>query len=430
MKRLYKKATLSLLTLSLNFAVPLWAADNYQIVDLGNLGGTQAEAFGINNLGDIVGNAGGVDFDNHAFVYRNQGILDLGFLPVNENTTSTSYAFDINNNGLAVGFSTQTFTDANSLPYNRLMATYYDTVNLTISSIPQVDPLSPLNMRAERSNDNDIIVGVTEYDDPNDVDANGDPIIAITVRGFVYDINSGVLDLLTPPTDSIRTGLALRAINNNGVIVGVAADTVSNGVQNAVLSDIVTTSISDLTQVSKITIYDGVQNQVWSINDNDIMVGSANTATDSNKRAFSYNLNTQEIVSLGSLNTNFPFSEAFKINNLGQIVGVSQYQNSPIIYHAFLYENGTMKDLSKLIGCDTGWVLSEARSINDSGIIVGTGLINGEKHAYMLTPIAGTAPVCDSTTSTTASGGGSMPIFLLVFLSSLMFYRREKKNHL
>jgi len=429
MNRLYKKITRTLLTASLSFAVPVWAADNYQIDDLGTLGGAQAEAFSINNVGDIVGNSSGTDFDNHAFVYRNQAIVDLGFLPVDASSTSSSFAFDINNNGLAVGFSTQSFVDASNVGYNRTIATYFDTINLTINPIPQVDPALPLNMRAERSNENDIIVGVTEYDDPNDVDTNGDPIAVISIKGFVYDINSGVLDILSPPADTTRTGLALRAINNSGVIVGLAAETVSNGFQNIILSDIVTTNISDLTQISKITIYDGAQNQVWSINDNNIMVGSADTLIDSNKKAFSYNLNTQEVISLGSLNINFPFSEAFEINNTGQIVGVSQYQNSPIVYHAFLHENGTIKDLSKLIGCDTGWVLNEARSINDSGIIVGTGLLNGEKHAYRLTPIAGTAPVCVDTTSS-STGGGSIPTFLLVLFSGLLVYRKAKKNNI
>jgi probable HAF family extracellular repeat protein len=42
-----------------------------------------------------------------------------------------------------------------------------------------------------------------------------------------------------------------------------------------------------------------------------------------------------------------------------------------------------MTDLNSLLPANSGWVLSDARGINDSGQIAGTGLINGRDHAFL-----------------------------------------------
>jgi hypothetical protein len=43
-------------------------------------------------------------------------------------------------------------------------------------------------------------------------------------------------------------------------------------------------------------------------------------------------------------------------------------------------------DLNTLIPKNSPWYLQNAESINDAGEIVGTGLINGEPHAFLATP--------------------------------------------
>jgi hypothetical protein len=45
-----------------------------------------------------------------------------------------------------------------------------------------------------------------------------------------------------------------------------------------------------------------------------------------------------------------------------------------------------MKDLNDLIDPSAGWVLREARAINDKGAIVGSGLHNGEPRGFLLKP--------------------------------------------
>jgi hypothetical protein len=46
-----------------------------------------------------------------------------------------------------------------------------------------------------------------------------------------------------------------------------------------------------------------------------------------------------------------------------------------------------MQDLNDLIASGSGWTLGDAVGINDAGQIVGNGMIGGNSHAYLLTPI-------------------------------------------
>jgi probable HAF family extracellular repeat protein len=91
---------------------------------------------------------------------------------------------------------------------------------------------------------------------------------------------------------------------------------------------------------------------------------------------------------LGTL-PGIPGSTAFGLNGFGQVVGAGRagtgYKRS---VRAFVYTSGTMLDLTNLIVSNPGWVVIEARAINDAGAIVGIGRFNaGAQHAVLLTPI-------------------------------------------
>ena len=60
------------------------------------------------------------------------------------------------------------------------------------------------------------------------------------------------------------------------------------------------------------------------------------------------------IEDIGTLNA--PTCFAFDINDLGQVVGVSEVYPG-VIPHAFLWENGKMIDLNELIPEESGWFL-------------------------------------------------------------------------
>ncbi|HLK22200.1 MAG TPA: hypothetical protein VKT81_24805 [Bryobacteraceae bacterium] len=93
-------------------------------------------------------------------------------------------------------------------------------------------------------------------------------------------------------------------------------------------------------------------------------------------------------------------SAAAAINNSGTVVGFSTTQTPDItlfeapvletasaLSKAIVYTNGTMYDLNRLLINGSGWQLNSATGINDAGQIVGTGTINQQQHAFLLTPI-------------------------------------------
>jgi probable HAF family extracellular repeat protein len=78
---------------------------------------------------------------------------------------------------------------------------------------------------------------------------------------------------------------------------------------------------------------------------------------------------------------------AYGINSHGQVTG-SADTTGDLTSRAFLYTTGSgMVDLNSLIPPLSGWVLDNARGINDAGQITGDGVIRGELHAFLLTPV-------------------------------------------
>ena len=60
---------------------------------------------------------------------------------------------------------------------------------------------------------------------------------------------------------------------------------------------------------------------------------------------------------------------------------------------AFLWQGDQLVNLNDLIDPASGWVLLEARSINNAAQITGIGLFNGEQKAFLLSPTNSKAPI-------------------------------------
>ncbi len=75
----------------------------YVIDELGTLGGSESEAFGMNDNGMVVGVSDTASGAEHAFVYGNNVMKDLGSLPGQQ----SSRALDVNNLGWVVGTTGQ-----------------------------------------------------------------------------------------------------------------------------------------------------------------------------------------------------------------------------------------------------------------------------------------------------------------------------------
>jgi probable HAF family extracellular repeat protein len=117
------------------------------------------------------------------------------------------------------------------------------------------------------------------------------------------------------------------------------------------------------------------------------------------------------MIDLGALDA---YSYGYGINSGGTVVGTSDY--GPGGWHAVIWQKGsngyTIADLNSLIPTGSGWVLTGANAINDSGAIVGTGVVNGQTHAFLLTPTATTTALAQparSTPSGTLAGPISVP---------------------
>lgn len=126
------------------------------------------------------------------------------------------------------------------------------------------------------------------------------------------------------------------------------------------------------------------ESRTLAINNNGQVVGQA-AADNGRYHAFMYDGIMHDLGDLGS-----GYSYAYKINNVGQVVGESYITNSNQYFarHAFIWQNGNMSDLNSLVPPGTDWgYLSQATDINDSGQIVGFGILKtGQTHAFLLKP--------------------------------------------
>ena len=205
-------------------------------------------------------------------------------------------------------------------------------------------------------------------------------------------------------------------INNNGQVVGESTVALNNYQGHAFL-------YSDETMIDLGTL-GGTISCASAINDNALVVGISYTS-EGNPHAFLYNNsvmtdlctlsgdnksdayginNIGQIVGIsyaGSLTNSFLYTSgtminlgnllgynsirAVAINNNGQIVGFSSI--SDLSPHGFLYSGGSMVDLETLVVSDSDWSFLKPAGINDRGQIVGTGTHNGVVRAFLMTPV-------------------------------------------
>ncbi|MCZ7553135.1 MAG: hypothetical protein B6D39_00400 [Anaerolineae bacterium UTCFX2] len=304
------------------------AGSRYSITDLGTLGGG-SEALAISNNGKVAGRyAAGSAY--HAFLWDNGVMQDLGTLG-----GSWSEAYGVNDNGQVAGTS-------------HLNNGYTAAFRWNNGSMQNLGTLGGNMSGALAINNSGQVAGWA---------ING----AYQMHAFLW--NGGMADLGTLTGGDTSYAYA---VNDAGQVAGWGKVGVFPALSEHAFRW--SGSMQDLGTLG------WAHSSARGINDNGDVVGILINADESDWHAFAAQGGGMQ--DLGGTR-----SYGWDINNAGLIVGESGGQ-------AVLWESGQMKNLNTLIAAGSGWVLQNARGINNKGQIVGKGTFNGQTRAFMLKPNA------------------------------------------
>ena len=139
---------------------------------------------------------------------------------------------------------------------------------------------------------------------------------------------------------------------------------------------------ADGSEMTDLGTLGGLESQGFKINDLGQVVGYSDTA-DGSRHAFITGPNGSGMMDLGDLGADS--SQARSINNLGQVVG-NLYMDCYCNNNSFVFSDGVMVNIGQLdVVLSSGWTGIVATDINDQGQIVGSGLLNGNRRAFLLT---------------------------------------------
>jgi len=327
------------------------AAPQYSVSDLGSLGGMYSIGLGVNNSGLVSGFSHLVgNVSEHAIVGQALSLpQDLDSLG-----GSYSQAYSINNLGQVVGSATL------------LGDTVYHAFLWNGGAAPPLAALKDLkalvasgNSRAFSINDRGQATGFSSTS-------------VGTEHAVIWQNNGVITDLGTLDGTGNSYG---NVINATGDVAGFSSLT-GNKATHAVLW-------SNGTKKDLGTL-GGSHSAAYGLNTLGEVAGSATTALDAAQHAFLWQPNqVPQMKDLGTLGGTF--SEAHGISRNSDVVGVSTTVNNAV-QKAFLWQSGLgLQDLNTLIDPASGWTLMEAQAISEDGTyITGVGMVNGERHAFLL----------------------------------------------
>lgn len=337
----------------------------YRITDLGTLGtGVNSVANAVNNRGEVTGYSRyNANFNaTHAFKYGSGAMTDLGTLIPGGETQGGTYsrAYGINDAGVAVGYS---YFDTGGLKLSYPAVRY--NADGTITQLGTFRTDASGGGTAHDINAAGVIVG---YASTGDSSSNHyDP--------FIW--KDGVLTSLGSLGGT--RGKAL-AVNDSNQAVGWSF-TAGDASTHAFLHT--GGAMHDLHDAFVSSIQGATSSAASDINSEGTVVGSVNTANGSHALLYRQGI----VTDLGWLPGGSSGSAA-GINNESRIVGSASVSGADGATHAFLFEDGKIYDLNNLLETNvSGWELTDASAISNTGYIVGTGDINGTYHAFLLSPI-------------------------------------------
>jgi probable HAF family extracellular repeat protein len=318
--------------------VPLAAAQQYNVTDLGEFqGGGVSQGQAINTIGQVAGYARFSNYNAHGFLWsESTGLVDLGSFPPASNF---SVAQGIDSFGNVVGYSDH----SDSLNQRGVLWSKGKLIDL--GTLP-----GGTSSLANGINDAGQITGYS----------NG----TAGVHAVIWKKQGGIRDL-GALSGGYSQGLA---INLQGEVAGFSMT--ENGTSHGVLWS----KPSGILALPMLSASDTSASANGLNNLGQVVGGSGGIAVlwQNNKE--------HTAVSLGALSGGW--SSAFAINDGGQVVGWSGGA-------AFLWTQAQgIQDLNTLISSGSGWDLQMATAINVKGQITGVGFLNGQQHAFVLTPVS------------------------------------------
>ena len=340
-------------TVFTNFVLQVNQQPAYTIVDLGVLPGRNASyARSINNLGEVVGycdNGPPYYSSPEAFLYT--GYSQSQQLELISNTPSIAYC--INDESQVTG--TLQFAPGIS---HAFFYDYGSTNNQTISDLGSLAGPSGASTGFGINNDG-AVAGFSSTGTANQTDA--------------FEYSTSLVDLNLLGTSNVAT-----AINDAGQVAGYY---VSAGETYGFL---LTPATNGSFSTNIITVSGSTNCKAYAVNQTGDAVGAL---VPNNGFPEPWLIpNGGNLVKIG-VPTNSLGAAAYGLNSFDQVVGTATLTNG-YSTHAFLYSTGQMNDLNDLIPYEQTnlWILTDARSINDQGAIVGTGITGGQIHAFLAVP--------------------------------------------
>jgi len=349
MKNLSFKCSFSLIVL-------LWItqsyAAQYTVQPIGTLGGTSTVVARINNVDQVLVESQLPSGEYHIAILENGVLTDLGLVVPNIDGYDSGYIYGFNDLGHVAGMTT-------SLNQNSIDYFYYDG-----NSVVNLSEI--INYAIPPALDN----GITGL--------NNNGVMTATRQGSIYK----EAIILNPDGNGAYTMDTFGFPGKHNWALGLND---SNRVHGLAREDLVSPNISKAVIYDNGNLYEigtlgGTDSHPYDMNEQGEVVGVSQDSAG-NFKAYSYSNNImRQLDDLGGF-----WSSAFGMNDNGEIVGGSY--NPSYQLHAFINKNGVTTDLNDLIDPASGWTLTYGWDINNNGLIVGVGTINGESKPFLLTPV-------------------------------------------
>jgi probable HAF family extracellular repeat protein len=379
------------------------------VIDLGTLGGAYSTGFGINNAGDVAGQAATPaqtdGFAATAFLWTRQkgmrglGVLGPPFFPACP--TCNSDAAALGAGGEVAGGSEIATLDPHGEdfgqfeppnPTHRVMraVVWRNGVMIALPNLP-----AGHNANVFWVNNPGEISGVAENGTSDPGCSTATPFQVYRFQPVIWGPNGAIRRVLSPLVSRGDTVAYAFTINDHGQVVGASGLCSTTGlppfaINNTTASHAVLWdkdgSVTDLGSLG------GAANIANSINNHGAVVGTSPSPSDGTIHAFLWTRQTG-MADYGA----FPGAVAtipgccHTINDRGEIVGFSIEPDNPYFGRALLWQGAEPKDLNDFIGDPGPFVhLTNATSINDFGEILCQGITGGgELHACLAVPNGG-----------------------------------------